>query len=305
MPKVRQICSISRCGITIRVVAVAVRHTAKTARMLIRHGLSVKNLQTLKRSLYCYVPFFQAAGPVVALHYRRIRRSPHQKHYGALAYISSTPDDLFLDVGANKGQSIESIRLFKPDNPIIAFEPNPKLVRQMRRRYASASNCKINLFGLGEAPGSFKLFIPKYRRAEYDARASLDKEEVTRVLNENWVYAFDPKNANVEEYQCEIRTLDSLNLKPFFIKLDVEGAEYSVLKGGVETIKENLPILLIESLNPEGPIMNLLGALSYQAYDFTAGQFRSGIVAGRDSLLVPESKKHLVRGLELTPPVQN
>lgn len=43
------------------------------------------------------------------------------------------------------------------------------------------------------------------------------------------------------------KTLDSFNFKDVdFIKIDVEGHEYKVLQGGIETIKKYKPIIVIE-----------------------------------------------------------
>src|SRR5690606_24948980 len=44
----------------------------------------------------------------------------------------------------------------------------------------------------------------------------------------------------------EIITLDSLNLAPDFIKLDVEGMEWHALKGGEHTIRTHRPIIMLE-----------------------------------------------------------
>lgn len=51
------------------------------------------------------------------------------------------------------------------------------------------------------------------------------------------------ENANEEE--MEVQTLDSLGVKADFIKIDVQGAELDVIKGGKETIK-NAKLLLLE-----------------------------------------------------------
>jgi FkbM family methyltransferase len=221
---------------------------------------------------------------------------PHQKSYFALKFISSEPDQLFLDVGTNKGQSIESIRLFKPKNPIISFEPNQKLARLLKKRYTSSNNQKVEEFGLGEETGSFRLFVPTYGGIEYDARASLDQAQANRVLNKGLVYAFDESKANLQVYDCQIRSLDSLKLNPFFIKIDVEGTEYRVIKGATETIKSKLPFIMIENLEPGGAIMTLLDPLGYKAYTFTSGTFHRGFATRGDTVLVPNSKKHVLKG---------
>jgi FkbM family methyltransferase len=47
-------------------------------------------------------------------------------------------------------------------------------------------------------------------------------------------------------FGIKIKTLDSYNLKPDLIKIDVEGMEDEVVSGGIETIKKYKPILVIE-----------------------------------------------------------
>jgi FkbM family methyltransferase len=51
-------------------------------------------------------------------------------------------------------------------------------------------------------------------------------------------------------YDEEIFTLDQFNLTDIdYIKIDVDGYEQNVLKGAINTIKRNLPLLIIEAEN--------------------------------------------------------
>lgn len=47
--------------------------------------------------------------------------------------------------------------------------------------------------------------------------------------------------------EVPVQMLDSFNLKPSFIKIDVEASELQVLKGAINTISKNLPFLQIET----------------------------------------------------------
>jgi FkbM family methyltransferase len=50
-----------------------------------------------------------------------------------------------------------------------------------------------------------------------------------------------------EGSEINVKTIDSLNLNKLdFIKVDVEGHEYNVLKGGEETIKKYKPVIFFE-----------------------------------------------------------
>ena len=43
---------------------------------------------------------------------------------------------------------------------------------------------------------------------------------------------------NFEELALPSKTLDSFSLAPYFVKLDVEGAELLALQGAISTLKE-------------------------------------------------------------------
>lgn len=55
----------------------------------------------------------------------------------------------------------------------------------------------------------------------------------------------------IEERVVKTRTLDSLKIEPVFIKIDVEGAELSVLRGSMTTLRDSRPIVLVEILSVE------------------------------------------------------
>jgi hypothetical protein len=58
------------------------------------------------------------------------------------------------------------------------------------------------------------------------------------------------KNPDIVEIEVELKTLDELipqNQKIDFVKIDVEGAEFGVLKGGINLLKTNQPLIIFES----------------------------------------------------------
>ena len=72
-----------------------------------------------------------------------------------------------------------------------------------------------------------------------------------------------------EDGDYEFKPLDSLELKEKIdlIKIDVEGAEMEVLRGGIETIKKNKPIIVIESFDKKDQVDAFLFALGYEHID--------------------------------------
>lgn len=66
-----------------------------------------------------------------------------------------------------------------------------------------------------------------------------------------------------------VRRLDDLNIDDqiAFIKIDVEGMEYGVLKGGMNLIKKNLPYIMLESFGNTSKVIDLLTKNGYTHYE--------------------------------------
>ena len=64
-----------------------------------------------------------------------------------------------------------------------------------------------------------------------------------------------------------VRKLDSFDLQPLGIKLDVEGLEKEVIEGGLKTIARCKPMLMIE-MNNQGEFLPMLEALGYRFFRY-------------------------------------
>ncbi len=72
---------------------------------------------------------------------------------------------------------------------------------------------------------------------------SLDQSKATlRHICGNYV----AETAEIREFSVNIVTVDSLAVDPSIVKIDVEGFDYEVLLGAVETIERNRPFIAIE-----------------------------------------------------------
>ena len=193
---------------------------------------------------------------------RRLLKKPFEAEFSLIAAISDC-DGQFLDVGANRGQSIDAIRLFKPDASIIAFEPNGLLVEKLTRRFANEKFVSIISAGLSDQSGSGELFVPFYRQFMYDGLASFDYEEARNWLNEKTVWRFKSRRLQVRSVPCELKVMDDLNLMPAFVKIDVQGFEKSVLMGGQVTLETHKPLIILENNPDAGDWLRAKGWVSY------------------------------------------
>ncbi|WP_114945637.1 FkbM family methyltransferase [Microvirga calopogonii] len=234
-------------------------------------------------------PGLKTAKNALSRHGHRILNTPHEKDFRIIKRFSD-PHDLFLDIGANQGQSIESILLFRRKAQIISFEPNPSLAAKLQARYARQPNITVHAAGLGDVPGTFTLYVPTYNRCVYDGLASIDRSEAENFLSADYVYGYKRSKLSIGEVQCRIETLDSLKLSPSFIKLDVQGYEYSVLLGGTETLARAEPVLLIEDYAEDPRIGVLLQKFGYKEYHLEGDQLRKGPGTSCNSLLITDRK---------------
>jgi len=135
-----------------------------------------------------------------------------------------------IDVGAHEGEILDLILRFAPEGRHYAFEPIPVLYKQLKEKYAE----KVEVFPYalsaenGKATFQYVKNAPAYsglRRRSYKV------------------------NPDIEEIPVEIKRLDDLipaDRKIDLIKIDVEGAEYGVLKGGEQLIKKHRPYIIFE-----------------------------------------------------------
>lgn len=197
----------------------------------------------------------------------------HDREFGVVAQLPRGEDDLFLDVGANRGQSILAIRHYRRDARIISFEPNPLIFARLHRRFAATPGVTLHPFGLGPVAGHFPLFVPSYGKFPYDGCASFSEAAARDYFSDDTLFFFDPGRVSMRRHDCELRTLDSLGLSPRFIKIDVEGFEQGVLQGGLETLRRCRPALLLERNQGSASLDALLAPLGYQEMGWRDGRF--------------------------------
>lgn len=224
--------------------------------------------------------------------FARVTGQPFEADFAALRLFGGE-GRLHLDIGANRGQSIAAIRTVASRPRIVAFEPNPRLAAALSRRYGDLADVRIEPVGLGEREDSFGLHVPAYRGYVFDGLASFSREEAMGWLNPKTIVGFNPARLTCETVTCRVTTLDSFGLAPFFAKLDTQGTELQVLKGGAETLRRSSPVLLVES--PADEVQAYLRSLGYAPYryDDRARRFMPG-AGGLNTFFLTSDKARLV-----------
>ena len=163
--------------------------------------------------------------------------------FEVLKYITPTDSALVaLDIGANDGTSIRMIRKFQKSARVIAFDP-------VTRPRFNLRNVDFKEYALSNTEEMFSLFTPIVHGKTLTQYSSFHSEKLRKQIEHD--LGLKVTDYGIVEKTVQAYTLDSLNLRPFFVKIDVEGAEKTVLEGSFATIDSHLPIILVEIQNIE------------------------------------------------------
>lgn len=248
-------------------------------------------LKKLVRTGQTRFPGFLDAKFAIMRRYRNALGIPFERDFRALRLFPDQPDALYLDVGANRGQSTDAILMTTRRSRIQLFEPNPLLWEKLERQYAGNPRVVIHKVGLGDAPSDQVLHIPFYKQWMFDGLSSFDEAKARNWLKGR-IFGFRDEDLTVRKVPCHIRTLDDFQLDPFFLKLDIQGYEYQALRGAEATIRRSEPIVLLES--PSDEIFAFLKRCGYQHYAFKGDTFVPGARGEMNTFLMTQSKVALI-----------
>lgn len=171
--------------------------------------------------------------------------------FGFIPIMKMTEEEKFLANLELKGQTIFDVGAFTglftmffaravgKSGKVIAFEPNPSLCIKIKENLLlnNFDNVEVMQLALGREKKREVLAFPSM----IPGVGSIEEHEKTRIL----------KQRSARTIEIDVDTIDNLIAAekvptPYFIKIDVQGAELDVLIGASDTIKRCRPKLLIE-----------------------------------------------------------
>ena len=209
------------------------------------------------------------------------------KHLTKILPASNKPK-IVIDIGGNAGQSSIALdRIFDIDELHI-FEPNIKIAELCRRlKLKKVVNKYVYDIALADKTTEKLLHTPIYKGVTFWGLASLDENQSYKLLNSNSIWNFKPGLLKSLQTLVTIKTLDSLNLSPDFIKIDTEGAEFKIIQGAMKTIQRCRPALYIECSGTRDEIFNKLKPLGYSNFELIENVWRISIGKSLIQVFIP------------------
>ena len=231
-------------------------------------------MKKIFRSIQTLFPFLHDTRFTLKMKMIGWTKNPHEEDFKALKLFQPKDDEVFVDIGSNRGEAISSMRATSSSHiKIIGFEPNPLIFDKLKKQFIKDPNVEVHNCGLGNSNNKHSLYVPFYRKWMFDGLSSFKFNEAEDWLKTR-LWGFDDKKLSIKEVGCEIKQLDDFNIKPYFIKIDVQGYELEALQGSENTITAHHPILLIESITEE--VMRYLKEFGYEFYCFCNGKLTKG-----------------------------
>lgn len=185
-----------------------------------------------------------------------------------------------IDVGANEGQFAKKIRYIFPNAILHCFEPIPDVFTQLKNNFKDQGSIFFYNYGLSEANEEKNIFSNEYS-------ASSSVLEMLDLHKENFDFA-----VKSEPVAIKMKPLDSFFITPvpgpILLKIDVQGYEMFVLKGGESVLSQSDMIIIETTFHPlykDQPLFE-------DIYDhLTARGFR--YIGNVEQLVAPTDKKIL------------
>lgn len=180
--------------------------------------------------------------------------------------IRDMPIDVIIDIGANKGQFAKYILKIFPKAILYCFEPLPNVFKELEAWSSVKENNQITLFNvaLDVKQGTAEILY----HSEHSPSSSL----LHTTKNCEAIYPF---TALQKKVRVSVETLDNVlddgtldHAENILVKMDVQGYEDRVIKGGAGVLKKAKVCILEISLDALYKGQANFNDLSMMLYDF-------------------------------------
>ena len=156
-------------------------------------------------------------------------------------------------------------KLVSTKGKVIAIEPSPKNFKFLNSN--TKKTTEILEIALSDKSGKGELYLDSY-----GGFTNSIKKELAESRNKFFSKFQVTKVQPLKKVNIKIETIDSvckkMNFTPNFIKIDVEGSEYEVLKGALDTLKKvNYIMIEIWKFQDKTSILKILKSFNFMPID--------------------------------------
>lgn len=178
-----------------------------------------------------------------------------------------------FDVGCNRGLYIDLFLGENIESEIHCFEPIVSLFNNLNNKYGNKKNIKLNNICLSDKNG--EVTFHELTNPSTDGCSSIVERPVFK--QRNWNYkSYEVKSKTIDSY-CEENNINHID----YLKIDVEGAEFLVLKGCEKMLnKQTIDFIQFEYGNTFSDanvklldVYNLIKKYSYNIFLYKEGNF--------------------------------
>ena len=183
-------------------------------------------------------------------------------------------DDICFDIGSYHGEYIYQIEKYTNPKNIYAFEPIKFQYKVLKKLFK-----KSNIFNLAlsDSKKNVKIKAPILKNGQISFTRSKLNKEIVEDDEVNFL-SFNISCDTLDNF-CINNKIDRIN----FIKIDVEGSEFDILKGGYNTLKTFKPIMIIEIEDRHhqndkiNEIFNFINSIGYEIkfFDLISLEYKS------------------------------
>lgn len=152
--------------------------------------------------------------------------------------------NVFWDIGAHYGYfSLIASELVGSAGKVISIEAAPKTFKMLLQNTKDLTNTKALNFAVSDKDEKIVFHEFPNQYSEYNST------DVKQFEDEAWF-----KNTSVNRVEIDgikLSTLQEHSPLPQFIKIDVEGGEFDVIKSGIEMLHNNSVTIIMEYLEPK------------------------------------------------------
>ncbi|MCB9308604.1 MAG: FkbM family methyltransferase [Lewinellaceae bacterium] len=164
-------------------------------------------------------------------------------HLAKFLILNLQNGETFVDVGAHYGYfSLLSSVIVGENGLVYAFEASPKSYNILKKNADNCSNVHCYNVAVSDEDSTLKFYEFPNLYSEYN---TLD---VQQFQNEEWFSNYTPRVIDIKSMVLE-RFFDNEKVIPKIIKIDVEGAEFKVIKGLKNFLSSHAPYVVMEFLS--------------------------------------------------------